>query len=787
MCTIMKYIIGTRGSKLALIQTEYVKQRLEEQYPEHEFEVKIIKTKGDLIQDRPLHQIGAKGLFVKEIEEQILDGEVHIGVHSMKDMPAVPAKGLVFTKCWKREDPRDVLILREKNHLSELPYGAVIGTGSKRRKYQLLKLRPDLQVVDIRGNVDTRIRKMQEQHMDGIVLAAAGLHRLNRKDVISQYLSSEEMISAPAQGILALEVREDAYELQEMLDTLYDKNTHQEALAEREFLKLIGGDCHVPIGAICTEKEKGYQLRCIFGNESGEKLAYAVVEGREPLELAKKAVKEIQKQMAGTVYLVGGGPGDPRLITVKGLEAIRQADCIIYDRLASPKLLEEAKIGCEKIYAGKENHHHTLKQEEINVLLAEKAMQYEKVVRLKGGDVYVFGRGGEEGMYLKEQGISFEVVPGVSSAIGGLAYAGIPITHRGTAGGFHVVTAHNKKDELADIDFEAMAKGKDTCVFLMGLSKVSEIVHRLLGAGMPAKIPAAVIASATTNGQKTVTGNLEDIAEKVQEARLESPALIVVGEVIKLRHYLNFFEEKPLFGKRYLVPKIGEETSGLTEKLETCGAFAEEIQVGKIEHIAIRFTRQELEKADWLIFTSRHGVEAFFENLFASGLDVRALGQAKIAVIGPQTGRLLKRYGLTADLVPEEYHSDALKILLKNVVKTSDTIWYPKAANGDSSLKESLEENCDFVELPIYENKVVETKIPEDLQLYDGILFTCASSAERFFQQTDCAGVVYSIGPKTSKVLKKLGIEKIIQAEKATYDGLVDAVVNTSFYGKWLV
>ena len=260
----MKYIIGSRGSRLALIQTKYVQEKLAKAYPEHTFEIQIIKTKGDKIQNKPLDKIGGKGLFVKEIEEKIISGEIHMGVHSMKDMPSTPAKGLVFTKVWKREDPRDVLILRTAKHLSELREGAVIATGSKRRAFQLLKLRPDLQIINIRGNVDTRLRKMEEQQLDGIVLAAAGLKRLGMEDVITQYLAPEDMISAPAQGALALEVREDQKELQKMLDVFCDEETMNEVCAERNFLEQMGGSCHTPAGARCQKTDQGYELYAKF-------------------------------------------------------------------------------------------------------------------------------------------------------------------------------------------------------------------------------------------------------------------------------------------------------------------------------------------------------------------------------------------------------------------------------------------------------------------------------------------------------------------------------------------
>ena len=276
----MKYIIGTRKSKLAMAQAHFVCEKLKQSYPEDKFAIQIVETKGDLILDRPLHEIGDKGLFVKEIEERILSREIDIGVHSMKDMPALPAPGLRFAKTWKREDPRDVLILREKKSLEELAPGSVIGTGSKRREFQLKRLRPDLNVINIRGNVDTRLRKMRENKLDGIVLAAAGLHRLGMQDQITMYFEEKDMISAPAQGALALEIREGEEKLLGMLDAFADEETANQIEAERGFLQEIGGDCHIPVGAACKKTENDtYELRAMFGNEAGTKQAYAFVQG----------------------------------------------------------------------------------------------------------------------------------------------------------------------------------------------------------------------------------------------------------------------------------------------------------------------------------------------------------------------------------------------------------------------------------------------------------------------------------------------------------------------------
>lgn len=300
----MRYLIGTRGSKLALVQTDYVIDKLKRAYPDDDFKAVIIKTTGDLEQKKALDKIGSKGIFVKEIEDELLSGKIHMAVHSMKDMPDEPAAGLTFAKAWEREDPRDVLVLKNAASLDKLLHGAVIGTGSKRRKYQLLKLRPDLKVVGIRGNIDTRLRKLydgeiiyeevadntvnnneiangkqnkyNEYRLDGIVLAAAGIKRIGRESEITQYFSEDDMIPAPAQGTLALELRADNAKLMAKLDALSDEKTNLCAGLEREFLKRIGGNCHLPVAAYCdivSEKDSRLRLLAMFGSEDGKQLA----------------------------------------------------------------------------------------------------------------------------------------------------------------------------------------------------------------------------------------------------------------------------------------------------------------------------------------------------------------------------------------------------------------------------------------------------------------------------------------------------------------------------------
>lgn len=294
----MHYKIGTRGSKLALVQAEFVRDRLQEHYPQDCFELKIIKTKGDKIQNKALSAIGDRGLFVKEIEQELLSGEIHLAVHSMKDMPGELPDGLCFAKAWKREDPRDVLVLREAKSLHELPKHAVIGTGSKRRAYQLQAIRPDIEIVDIRGNVDTRLAKMETQKLDGIVLAAAGLKRLHREDVITEYLDPNEMIPATTQGTLAIELLVDETELLEKINALSDEKTERITRTERLFLEQIGGDCHTPIGGYATETADGcIRLVAIFGNEDGSRLIRCQKTGNDPDDVVQIVVDEMKRQL----------------------------------------------------------------------------------------------------------------------------------------------------------------------------------------------------------------------------------------------------------------------------------------------------------------------------------------------------------------------------------------------------------------------------------------------------------------------------------------------------------
>lgn len=300
----MHYKVGTRGSKLALTQTQMVIAALQQAYPEHSFAAEVIRTTGDKNQTSPIAEVGSKGIFVNEIEDALLDGRIQLAVHSMKDMPGTVREGLTFCKPWKREDPRDVLILREASCLEELPVGAKIGTGSLRRGLQLQMLRPDLQMVPIRGNIDTRLRKLNEilpdgSRLDAIVLAAAGLNRLGLHPEHVQYLDPDQMIPASTQGTLAIELREDNAQLMDMLNRLSDPQTEAATRVERAFLERIGGDCHLPIGAYCEATAEGYRLLAIFGRESGA-VATVCVTGETATEaMAEEAARKLLEELEG--------------------------------------------------------------------------------------------------------------------------------------------------------------------------------------------------------------------------------------------------------------------------------------------------------------------------------------------------------------------------------------------------------------------------------------------------------------------------------------------------------
>ena len=371
------------------------------------------------------------------------------------------------------------------------------------------------------------------------------------------------------------------------------------------------------------------------------------------------------------VYLVGAGAGDVGLLTVKARDVLEIADVVIYDRLADEKILNYAP-DAKKIYVGKAAGQHTLTQDEINRVLVDEGRKNKVVVRLKGGDPFVFGRGGEEALYLRENQLNFEIISGVTSAVAVPAYAGIPVTHRGIAASFTVVTGHEDPTKAeSSVNWKNLATGADTLIFLMGMANLSKITAKLIENGRNKNTPAAVIRNGTKFSQEVLVTTLENAADDVSAKKLKPPAIFIVGEVVKLRGNLNWFDNKILFGKKILNTRARLQASKLTSKLENLGAEVIEFPTIKITAPTDNFAKLDaaiktLSSYDWIIFTSTNGVEKFFERLKTFKLDVRTFATAKVAAIGSSTAAKLESYGIIADLIPKEFRAESLIDSLKN-------------------------------------------------------------------------------------------------------------------------
>ena len=496
----------------------------------------------------------------------------------------------------------------------------------------------------------------------------------------------------------------------------------------------------------------------------------------------------------GKVYLVGAGPGDLGLLTLKAKKVLEEADVVIYDYLANKRFLDFCKEEAEKIYVGKKEGAHTLPQEEINKLLVKKAEEGKTIVRLKGGDPFLFGRGGEEAEALFEENISFEVIPGITSAIAVPAYAGIPVTHRNYTSTLAIITGHEAEDkEESKIDFSALSK-IGTLIFLMGVKNIPNIAKRLIEEGKSPEIPVAVIQWGTLPKQKTATGTLKNIVERVKEKGITAPAIIIVGEVVELREKFNWFETKPLFGKKIIVTRTREQASKLVEKLEELGAMCYEIPTIKIEALVndkIYQTIEKLPSYDWIIFTSENGVKVFFKILWEKGRDVRVLGNSKIAVIGSSTKAFLEKMGIRADLIPEkEFTQEGLVSAFSRIDIKDKNVLIPRAKEAREFLPQKLKEIGAKVDvLPVYETKTCEES-KERLKniLKEGVdivTFTSSSTVKNFFrlieetEKDSLKNIVFaSIGPITSVTLKEFGFEPHIEAKEYTIEGLVNAIEN---------
>lgn len=501
------------------------------------------------------------------------------------------------------------------------------------------------------------------------------------------------------------------------------------------------------------------------------------------------------KKQTGTVYLVGAGPGDVDLITQKGLKLIQKADVIFYDNLVNPDLLKDVRKDCQLIYVGKRGEGTSTDQKLIEDQLVKAAQQVDCVVRLKGGDPFIFGRGGEEAQRLASEKISFEIIPGVSSAIAVPAYAGIPLTHRNFTSTVAFVTGHPSvgaihESPLQSIDWNALAK-IGTLVFLMSVKSIRENMQKLMGAGRKPSTPAAFIRWGTYSKQESIVSNISQIADEIEKRKLMPPAIVVVGEVVKLREEISWFETKPLFGKSILVTRARSQASELAQNLKDLGANVIEVPALEIRAPAswnkVDVAIRKIKNYSWLIFTSVNGVNYFFSRFQKLKKDIRGLSKCKIAAVGPATVQALDALHLKVEKVPSEFNAKKLAQTFNAKEVKGKKILFPRAKEGREELIEILQSKGAKLDcVTVYENhlpKNTETLF-DKINTVDCISFASSSSVENFIKICPAALLgkmkqipCVCIGPQTLQKAKELGFSKASKSKKSTIESLVQSLL----------
>ncbi len=768
-----KWIIATRGSALALAQTRIIADLLKQKGIETETD--IVSTKGDRDHASPLHKIGGDGLFVREIERELLSGAADIAVHSGKDLPYQLAEGTMIGCVPKAADPGDCLIIRKES----LPDIRRIGTGSPRRKEQIIQIYPRAKALEIRGNVDTRLRKLREGQYDAILLAKAGLDRLGldpegpeMQDLEVRVLPTEMFLPAPCQGLIAVQCRDDDPEIAGILREISDEPSFQRFMAERYLFCALGADCADPVGAHAAVNGAQIRISAMLGFRRTERTGL--------YSSYRQLCDEIKEELtaAGSVTLVGAGCGSG-LITVRGLEAVRGAEVLMYDDLMDQNLLLEAAPGCELIFCGKRMGQHYKPQEETTALIIRKAREGKKVVRLKGGDSFVFGRGGEEILALKEAGIPYEVIPGVTSGTAVCGHAGIPVTHRSVAQSVTFITGHSATDQ--EENYAALAGMKGTLVFFMGLSRIGEIASQLIQNGKSPETPAAVISRGYSAKERRMDGRLADIAEKA--AGMETPALFVVGETAGF--HMERTITRPLDGISVAVTGTTAFVHKTGRMLEACGA---EVDYRPCLRIVpeTAFIPADFEGYRWAVLTSENGVEQFFRAMKAAGTDYRKLFGLKFACLGTGTKEKLAEQGIYADLIPPVYTARELgQVLVKELQeepggKESARVLILRAENGSPDLTEELDRaGIGYSDIVVYHTEPVTDYLGERPIDTDYIVFGSAFGTRTFFSAADFGPdtVPVCIGPSTKREFDKHKDMAVLMPSEHTVQGITGEIL----------
>jgi uroporphyrinogen III methyltransferase/synthase len=491
----------------------------------------------------------------------------------------------------------------------------------------------------------------------------------------------------------------------------------------------------------------------------------------------------------GKVWLVGAGPGDPGLLTLKGARAIERCDTLVYDYLASQAIVDLAPPDCERIYVGKKAGAHTLTQTEITALIVKLALAGKRVVRLKGGDVFVFARGGEEAQALYAAGVPFEIVPGITSAIAAPAYAGIPVTHRDHNTSFSISTGH--EDPLkgyTSLDYAKLANPKATTIFLMAMGNLPGIVGALLANGLAGTTPVAIVREGTKPTQETLVATLETIVDEVDRTRFAAPAIVVIGNVVNERETIRWFDRAPLFGKRVLVTRPPAQAADFAQQLWEAGAeplLAPTIAIGPPDDPAAAAAAvARVREYAWVVFTSRNGVDAFFDRLGADGKDARAFGDAKVAAIGPKTAAALTARGIRVDFIPDVFVNEAVAVGLEMHTAAGDRILLFRAQEARDVVPQALRARGRIVDdVAAYKTSYVDdTGLRAKAERADVVTFTSSSTVHGFVHNVADApavlahATVAAIGPVTAATARSLGIRVDAVADEFTVEGLVLAL-----------
>ena len=761
-----KLIIATRGSRLALAQTDIVCGLLKKE--NIDYEIKVVHSKGDHNQKDALSKIGGNGLFIRSLETELMEGNADIAVHSAKDLPYDLGEGLVIGGVPKRGDARDCLVTL-KGADPEQPM--VIGTGSPRRISELEQLFPKAVFENLRGNVDTRLRKLSEGRYTAIVVAAAALDRLDLdfQEYDIRRLDIRECIPAVCQGMIAVECREKDREIVELLDRISDPVTKLRFGIERYLFSRMKADCTLPVGAHAEIDGEEVRISAMFRGKKCERTGKV----KNHKSVCDDMVRELTGNRSGKVTLVGAGCGEG-LITLKGLDAVSNADVIVYDDLLAVEVLSRIPQKTKRIYVGKRSGKHSLPQEEINRILIREAQEGNNVVRLKGGDSFVFGRGGEEILALMEENICHEVIPGVTSCVAVPERFGIPVTHRGVARSFTVVTGHTMKDGEIRVDWENLAKNPGTLVFLMGIKNLREICGKLMEYGKPEDTPVSVLSKAYCKEEQRFDGKLSDIAD-VCKGKALTPGIIVIGQVAGMD--LRSDAEKKTITVTGTERFVNIQCKAL-EKLE-----AKLVPMSTME---VRFLFDKMPKSfedySWIVFTSRNGIEAFFSYLMESQIDLRSIMKLKFACIGSGTDEDLRVHGIHADFVPSEYTAEVLGRELAEHLGKNDRCLLLRAEISSEALSEELKKGgINFDEVPIYRTLVNEKLAGDGKKQVDSdyVIFGSGRGVEAFF--TFCSlsdgTVPVCIGPSTAKKLREHYDGEYLMAGEYTAGGISEVIL----------